>query len=58
LSDQTCGVPGCVNDAVRVLVLKALPFLRLPLCAHHVRRAILYLPDNQVHTLVFPPEAP
>lgn len=53
-----CVVPGCTNDVVRVLRHKADGRVTMGLCAHHVRRAILYLPDDQVRDLVLGPTGP
>lgn len=49
-----CLVPGCTNAVVRVLVHQGDQAVRGGLCAFHVERAILYLPDEQVRSLVFP----
>lgn len=49
-----CIVSGCPNEVVRVLSHKQDERVTGGLCAHHVRRAILYLTPEQVGRLVFP----
>ena len=49
-----CIALGCPNEVVRVLTHKQDERVMGGLCAHHVRRAILYLTPEQVGGLVFP----
>lgn len=53
LESLRCGVFGCPNDAIRLLEHKTDARVKMPLCAFHVRRASLYLTDEQLGRILW-----